>query len=199
MPSDEAGLFHLDIHAWLDAQQTSHGVRHDDYAQYHAYCTRRLSRLSHKPKEAKALLKHSGKYATPNPNKQKTPGGRHAFCGRTHDTLALTKEVQNDPEEEGGEATTSVVPVPVPHENVLWHLLVASERSWAHANELRKKGGRNKRQSVLKKLKRAHHWAGLLVEKAKQSADAETQTECEAYGAWMAANYAMEQTNYQVS
>jgi hypothetical protein len=198
--------FHLDLHAWLDAQQTSHGVRHDDYAQYHAYCTRRLSRLAHKPKEVRSHLIHSGKYATPNPDKPKTPGGRHAFCGRTHDTLALTKEVEvaSGDEIEGeteGETTTTtkVVPVPIPHENILWHLLVSSERSWAHANELRKKGVRNKRQTVLKKLKRAHKWAHLLVEKAKLSADDETQTECAAYEAWMSANYAMEQMKYQVS
>ena len=157
--------------------------------------------MAHKPKEARAHLIHSGKYATPNPDKPKTPGGRHAFCGRTHDTLALTKEVvvEQEEEEEGKEPTKQVVTVPVPHVNILWHLLVSSERSWAHANELRKKGGRNKRQAVLKKLKRANQWATILVEKAKISADAETQTECEAYQAWMSANYAMEQMKYQVS
>lgn len=201
-PAAEA--FHMDLHSWLDAQQTTHGVRHDDYAQYHAYCTRRLSRLAHKPKEVKAYLVHSGKYATPNPEKPKTKGGRHAFCGRTHDTLALTKEVPvevevDEGEPEAAEPTTQTVPVPVPHVNILWHLLVSSERSWAHANELRKKGGRNKRQAVLKKLKRANQWATLLVEKAKLAADAETQTECEAYKAWMSANFAMEQLKYQVS
>ena len=201
----ESALFHLDLHAWLDAQQTSHGVRHDDYAQYHAYCTRRLSRLAHKPKDARAHLVHSGKYATPNPDKPKTAGGRHAFCGRTHDTLALTKTVTEPDGEEAAasetetEAATVVVPVPVPHINILWHLLVASERSWAHANEIRKKGGRKKRQNVLKKLKRANQWATILVEKAKISADAETRKECEAYAAWMLANYAMEQMRYQVS
>ena len=201
MPSslEAEPLFHMDLHSWLDAQQNSHGVRHDDYAQYHAYCTRRLSRLSHKPKEARAYLVHSGKYATPNPDKPKTPGGRHAFCGRTHDTLALTKEVEEENNGGEGEPTKKTVSVPVPHVNILWHLLVSSERSWGHANELRKKGGSNKRQAVLKKLKRANQWATILVEKAKCSADAETQTECEAYHAWMSANYAMEQMKYQVS
>jgi len=206
----QSDLFHLDVHAWLDAQQTSHGVRHDDYAQYHAYCTRRLSRLAHKPKEARAYLVHSGKYATPNPDKPKTAGGRHAFCGRSHDTLALTKEVEEDAEPDGEAAAETdvaagdppakvVVPVPVPHVNILWHLLVSSERSWAHANEIRKKGGRKKRQNVLKKLKRANQWATILVEKTKLSADAETQKECEAYAAWMLANYAMEQMRYQTA
>mmetsp|Transcript_26180 Transcript_26180/g.71828 ORF Transcript_26180/g.71828 Transcript_26180/m.71828 type:complete len:668 (-) Transcript_26180:157-2160(-) len=201
-------IFHLDIHAWLDSQQTSHGVRHDDYGQYHAYCTRRLSRLSHKPPAAKAYLVNSSKYASSNPNKPKTAGGRHAFCGRSHDTFALTKEVEAKAEanaDEGALAgddgqpttTTEVVTVPVPHENILWHLLVNAERSWAHANELQK--AHHKRQPVLKKLKRANYWAKLLVEKAKISANAETQKECEAYAAWMAANLAMEQMQYQAA
>ena len=218
-------LFHLDIHAWLDAQQTSHGVRHDDYAQYHAYCTRRLSRLSHKPDDAKSYLVNSGKYASSSSTntasgdgggggKPKTAGGRHAFCSRSHDTFALTKEVEIIVEEEekddGGEdstttpttttTTTKVVPNPVPHVNILWHLLVNAERSWAHANELQKqKVNKSKRQPVLKKLKRANKWAKLLVEKAKMSADEDTQRECEAYAAWMSANYALEQMQYQVS
>eukprot|EP00536_Pseudo-nitzschia_multiseries_P015386 jgi/Psemu1/262897/estExt_Genewise1Plus.C_8750009 len=206
-------IFHLDIHAWLDSQQTSHGVRHDDYAQYHAYCSRRLSRLSHKPSAAKAYLVNSSKYASANPSKPKTAGGRHAFCGRSHDTFALTKEVEveepatgvgdDDAVEAAASATvtttTKVVTVAVPHENILWHLLVNAERSWAHANELQKANNNQKRQPVLKKLKRANHWARILVEKARISADEETQKECEAYAAWMSANYAMEQMQYQAA
>jgi hypothetical protein len=219
MSSSEATsqeLFHLDIHAWVDVQQTSHGVRgHDDYAQYHGYCTRRLSRLSHKPDNVKSYLVHSSKYATSSlsstttatkPTKSKT--SRHAFYSRSHDTFALTQEVVVEEEKEDGEdytaaaATTAIVPVPVPHENILWHLLVSAERSWAHANELSKlKTSNNKsigRQPVLKKLKRANKWSKLLVEKAKTSADDETQRECEAYAAWMSANYALERMDYQV-
>jgi hypothetical protein len=217
MSSSEATaqeLFHLDIHAWVDVQQTCHGVRHDDYAQYHGYCTRRLSRLSHKPDNVKSYLVHSSKYAssslsstttTTKPTKSKT--SRHAFCSRSHDTFALTQEIAIEEEKEDGEdyttvATTAVVPVLVPHENILWHLLVSAERSWAHANELSKlKTSNNKsigRQPVLKKLKRANKWSKLLVEKAKTSADDETQRECEAYAAWMSANYALERMDYQV-
>jgi hypothetical protein len=218
-------LFHLDIHAWVDVQQTSHGVRHDDYAQYHGYCTRRLSRLSHKPDDVKSYLVHSSKYASSSlsstttttttttataktkPTKSKT--SRHAFCSRSHDTFALTQEVvvvveeeEKDGEDSTASATTAIVSVPVPHENILWHLLVSAERSWAHANELSKfKTSNNKtigRQPVLKKLKRANKWSKLLVEKAKTSADDETQRECEAYAAWMSANYALEKMDYQV-
>lgn len=148
----------------------------------------------------------------------KSKTSRHAFCSRSHDTFALTQEVVvvEEEEKEDGEdstataattmTTTVVVPVPVPHENILWHLLVSAERSWAHANELSKlkttSNNNNKsnigRQPVLKKLKRANKWSTLLVEKAKTSADDETQRECEAYAAWMSANYALEKMDYQV-
>mmetsp|Transcript_13942 Transcript_13942/g.29372 ORF Transcript_13942/g.29372 Transcript_13942/m.29372 type:complete len:595 (-) Transcript_13942:435-2219(-) len=94
---------------------------------------------------------------------------------------------------------TKVVPIPVPHENILWHLLVNAERSWAHANELQKAHKTKRRQPVLKKLKRANKWARLLVGKARISADEETQKECEAYAAWMSANYALEQMQYQAA
>jgi RNA-binding signal recognition particle 68 len=200
-------MFHLDIHAWIEAQQTSHGVRHDDYAQYHGYCTRRLARLSHE-KEAQQYLVHSHKFASPLPTttsetdtnqsnniynnksqkKKKSAGSRHAFCTRSHDTLALTAL-----NEESGEK----VPVPVPHINILWYLLVSAERCWAHSNQLQKSGDA-KRQQVLKKLKRATEWADLLLQKAQASADSSTIKECQAYCAWMSANYAMEKLKYQV-
>jgi len=224
---DKKELFHLDIHAWVDAQQTSHGVRHDDYAQYHAYCTRRLSRLAHKPDDAKSHLVHSSKYAaslstvdnsnnnngTNNTAKQKptknskTAGGRHAFCSRSHDTFALMQEVTVEEKigEDSTTTTTTIVPVPVPHVNILWHLLVSAERSWAHANELQKLKTANndkstgRRQPVLKKLKRANKWSKLLVEKAKMNADDETQRECEAYAAWMSANFALEKMDYETA
>ena len=142
----------------------------------------------------------------------KSKTSRHAFCSRSHDTFALTQEVvvvEEEEKEDGEDSTTTttvVVPVPVPHENILWHLLVSAERSWAHANELSKlkttSNNNNKsnigRQPVLKKLKRANKWSTLLVEKAKTSADDETQRECEAYAAWMSANYALEKMDYQV-
>jgi hypothetical protein len=198
--SADPNMFHLDIHAWIESQQTSHGVRHDDYAQYHGYCTRRLIRLSHE-KEAKQYLVHSTKYASPllaspidadqdqnkTSRKKKSSGTRHAFSSRSHDTLALTTE-----DEEGNS-----VQVPVPHINILWYILVNAERSWAHSNKLQK-SGTAKRQQVLKKLKRASEWAELLLEKAKLSADVSTIKECEAYHSWMSANLALERMKYQV-
>jgi signal recognition particle subunit SRP68 len=169
-------IFHLELHAWLEAQQTAHGVRHnDDYGQYHAYCTRRLKRLSHL-KDAKKYLVCSSKYASEKSGK----GGRHAFCSRQTDTFDNTDN------------TT----VPVQHVNVLWYLVVLCERAWAHANQLQKQGKR--RTLVLGKLKKAQQWATLLLQMAKESTDEVTYQEFQAYASWMRANYALESLEYQV-
>jgi hypothetical protein len=163
-------VFQLDLHAWIEAQQTLHGVRHDDYGQYHGYCTRRLHRLSHLP-DAKQHLVCSSKYASTKASK------RHEYCSRMEDTLTVQVEF-------------------VPHVNVLWYLVVLSERAWAQSKDLAKQGKR--RQQVLAKLKRAVKWADLLLQKAQISCDPSTVEECRLYQAWMKANYALEQFNYQV-
>ena len=181
MPHQE--LFHLELHAWMDAQQTLHGVRHDDYSQYHAYCTRRLHRLSHLV-DAKKYLVCSSKYAssstTMTTSTSKAPK-RHMYCSRLQDTFS----------------SSSSSDVAVPHVNILWYLLVLSERAWAQSKELAKQGKR--RQQVLAKLKRAVKWASLLVLKAQLACDPSTVDECRAYEAWIKANYALEQGNYRVS
>ena len=82
--------------------------------------------------------------------------------------------------------------------NVLWYLLVLSERSWAHANQLQKQ--KKRRQQVLKKLKKAQKWAQLLLQMASgDCTDATTYKECQAYASWMTANFALEKLDYKVS
>lgn len=44
------------LHSELSSAQASHGISQDDYAQYAAYCTRRLSRLRHGKPVKKELL-----------------------------------------------------------------------------------------------------------------------------------------------
>ena len=44
------------LHSELSSAQASHGISQDDYAQYSAYCTRRLSRLRHGKAVKKELL-----------------------------------------------------------------------------------------------------------------------------------------------
>lgn len=170
-------IFHLDLHAWIEVQQNSHGVRHDDYGQYHGYCTRRLARLSHLP-EAKKYLVCSSKFATVKSDIGKGVS-RHTFCSRQLDTFHEDMTY-------------------VPHVNVLWYLLVLSERSWAHANQLQKQEKKS-RSRVLKKLKKATKWATLLLNKAQLCADPTTLQECQAYASWIQANYALEKLDYQTA
>lgn len=170
-PPLQQEIFHLDLHAVIEAQQTAHGVRHDDYSQYHGYCTRRLARLSHW-KDVKKHLVCSSKYATVKSDHK----ARHAFCSRQVDTFQSTH---------------------VPHSNVLWYLLVLSERAWAQANHFSKQHQR--RQLVLKKMKRAAGWADMLLQKANISCDESSIQECQAYASWMKANYALEKLDYEVS
>eukprot|EP00980_Cylindrotheca_fusiformis_P023469 scaffold10507_cov128-Cylindrotheca_fusiformis.AAC.2 len=177
-PQKESTPFHMDLHGWIESQQTAHGVRLDDYAQYHAYCTRRLSRLAHHP-DAKKYLVCSSKFAA---DKSTAKGkGRHAFCSRQSDTF-------NNKNEETGE-------LEVPHSSILWYLLVLAERAWAHANLLQKQ--KSKRQNVLRKLKKAQGWALKLLEMAKDHTDEVTYEECRAYARWMTANFALEKFDYQ--
>lgn len=219
-------VYHMDVHSWMETQQTSHGVRHDDYAQYHAYCTRRMARLARKPSDAKQYLIHSGKYAPlPSGTGGKPKGGahRHAFCSRSQDTFGRGGKGDADAGNTSNEGSPEASPRVAPHVNVLWYLLVSAERAWAHANELQrarnsrtgggkaaaaagKEGGGNnnnnnnnrRHQPVLRKLRRAHEWATLLLDMAEASADRSTQLECHAYRSWTAANYALEKMEYQV-
>jgi hypothetical protein len=198
----------LDLHAWMDAQQTAHGVRHDDYSQYHAYCTRRLSRLSHQNPETKKYLVCSSKFTTSTSTStekkaQGSGGGRHAYSSRQPDTFASTTTTTTTTTMEGEGESSSATAVVVPHVNILWYLLVLAERSWAHANELQKQGKR--RQQVLRKLKKAKGWADKLLEMAHHDTtvavpvvEATTYQECQAYASWMSANYALEKLDYQV-
>ncbi|CAJ1935628.1 unnamed protein product [Cylindrotheca closterium] len=171
--------FQLNIHEWIESQQSAHGVRHDDYAQYHGYCTRRLSRLSHHP-DVKKHLVCSSKFAS---DKSAAKGrGRHAYCSRQNDTFANNEETGK---------------VEVPHSSILWYLVVLAERSWAHANMLQKQ--KKQRQNVLRKLKKATLWAKKLEEIAKDCTDSLTQQECQAYASWMVANLALEKMDYQMA
>eukprot|EP00934_Nitzschia_sp_Nitz4_P008510 Nitzschia sp. Nitz4//scaffold266_size26515//21549//23538//NITZ4_008261-RA/size26515-augustus-gene-0.34-mRNA-1//-1//CDS//3329544880//8500//frame0 len=178
-------IFHLELHAWLEAQQASHGVRHDDFAQYHSYCTRRLARLSHHP-AAKKYLVCSPKFATVKAESAAAKPHRNSYCSRLPDTLNATTA-----------AGTTTHSTWVPHVNILWYLVVLAERSWAQAHELQKQ--QKRRQQVLAKLKRAKNWAALLYTKAQHCCDAESILECEAYASWMHANYALEKLDYQTA
>jgi hypothetical protein len=191
----DKGPFHLELHAWIESQQTAHGVRHEDYAQYQKYCTNRLKRLSHHP-EVKRYLVCSSKYASNTTGASNKSRPRHAYASRKTELLeAFTGNGDNDDNEKSQA---------VPHENILWYFVVLSERAWACAKGRRHQtttqaAGSTKRTQVLKKYKKARDWAQIVVDVAKGgSTDDATLQECEAYLAWMKGNYALEKLDYTV-
>mmetsp|Transcript_19413 Transcript_19413/g.54909 ORF Transcript_19413/g.54909 Transcript_19413/m.54909 type:complete len:213 (-) Transcript_19413:322-960(-) len=160
---------HLRLHAWLDLAQTSHGVRHDDYKQYHGYCTRRLSRLRHSDPSMKRYMLHSSKYqgksaaaagggamkssaSSGGGGKSKSGGGQqrnqHAYCPINEQH---TQEIQGQP---------------LQQEQLLWILLVQAERAWAQACELKQEHHQHmtskQRSHVLRRLKKAQSYAQEL-------------------------------------
>jgi hypothetical protein len=195
--------FNIGVHSWIEIQQTSHGVRHDDYKQYQAYCTRRLSRLRHHPAVKKELV-HSTRYVS---NTKGRP--RHAFCARKVDKATYSQDdgkendVDNNETEEEGEgtgvaATDDEEPLTiVPHENFLWVLLVSAERSWAHACGLQRSDQRN-RPHILRRLAKAKQFATRLEACAKLNADEATYKECQAYAGWMKGSWALEKGEFKV-
>jgi signal recognition particle subunit SRP68 len=173
--------FSIGIHAWIETAQTSHGVRHEDFGQYHGYCTRRLARLRHNPDVKKDLL-HSSKYAKSNAKSNTHTSTstvshkgrpRHAYCARD-DTAAMQV---------------------VPHSHFLWVMLVSAERAWAQASEIKKGGSR---QHAIRRLHKAQQLATRLEASAKINCDAVTYKECQAYTGWMKGNWALEKGHYKV-
>ncbi len=131
----------LPVHQWLETAQQSHGIAHHDYSQYHAYCTRRLSRIRH-AKEVRKDLVHSSTYVSGSAG---GGGGkqtrRHAYVPRNIvpalPITAITSDEQDGNDKDSAGTTAPAVLPKELHENVLWVLLVGAERAWAHAGELR--------------------------------------------------------------
>ena len=162
--------FSISIHAWMQQAQATHGIGHDDHAEYHGYCSRKLQRVRHHGHVKKDLI-HNSKYAASVSTRGRP---RHAYAPRD-DTDAL--EI-------------------VPHEEFLWVWLVQSERAWAHGMQLKHSG---KRQHSLRRLGKAVTYAKKLEALAVKNCDASTVTECQAYAAWMQASWALEKGRYKVS
>lgn len=204
--------FSLPIHTIISTSQNSHGLRHDDYAQYRAYCTRRLSRLRHaKPVRRELSFSSVGadKKLQSGGGGGGKKGGRHAFHPR-----AVAPEDANR------------------HVNYMTVALYSAERAWSHALELkgeyddaksssnsssrRKKtvgggggvgGGEKKRSSpgkirnhYLRKLKKATEYAVELEKMAEAGAgDGRTVKEARAYGGWMRGNWGLEVGDWQMA
>jgi hypothetical protein len=168
-------MFRMGVHEWVETQQVAHGVRHDDYKQYHSYCTRRLSKLRHHPSVKKELV-HSTKFQAASSGSSSNKGRpRHAFC-------SLSEDIYN--------TTTSTIG----HANFLWVLLVSVECAW----ELQKAPSKTNRSHFIRRLNKAQQFATQLEDVAKETTDPTTYQECQAYAGWMKGNWALEKGDYKV-
>lgn len=152
----------------------AHGLRHDDYKQYHEYCTRRLSRLRHNRAVRKELV-HSGVYVAGEKTK------RHAYVPRetpedvNHENILLVVLM----EAERAWAHSCELKAMV-HE----HLPKNHEKANATSGKIR--------QHAVRRLRRARHFAIKFEEMCRQYADESTQGEATAYASWMRGNFALE-------
>jgi len=172
----------IPVHATLDNMHASHGLRHDDFKQYHEYCTRRMSRLRHHKTVRKDLV-NSSVYVAGEKTK------RHAFCARVipdesvdHENFLLLVLVD-------AERAWS-------HSNELKALL----HEQLPKNHQKSKSTAGKvRQHALRRLKRAKHLATNFLELCEKFADEVTKEEARAYAAWMNGNLALENNNWKVA
>jgi len=208
--------FNISIHYLLTSSQNAHGLRHDDYAQYHSYLTRRLSRLRHTYPVRKNLT-HYGPYkkgidtlavtATTATNKASSKKlGKHAFHPR--------------PQWSGTQAND--------HKNYILVELYSAERAWAHSMELKtmydnvvssssntinntskklfsSKSGTSPgklRQHYLRRLKKAMKHAESIeriVNERVGICNERTCMDIKAYGAWMRGNWYCESGKWKIA
>lgn len=193
----EPSNFSIPIHTLLDAAQSSHGLVQNDYAQYHAYCTRRLDRLRHAKEVRRELTHHNGNQ-TKNKSKQQQQkgGGKHAFLSKT-----FSVEDYNS------------------HINFALVNLFSSERAWAHGMSIKsqfasKNGGSNNkgkmndkkkknsspgsvRKHYLNRLKKAAKWSVKLDEMIQIVGDEKAKIEAKCYRGWIKGSCALEMGHWK--
>mmetsp|Transcript_7360 Transcript_7360/g.11162 ORF Transcript_7360/g.11162 Transcript_7360/m.11162 type:complete len:622 (-) Transcript_7360:97-1962(-) len=181
------------IHSLIESCQASHGLRHDDYRQYHGYCTRRLSRLRHNRAVKKELV-HSAKYV-----ENKKSARKHAFCPRDfpsaiqHENMLLSLLL-------GSERAWA-------HSCEIRALDGTQKRKagLTAQNEKARSSSGKIRQHSLKRLKRAKQLATELEQVVSKeftehnTVDEKTFLESQAYGGWMRGNYSMEINDWKTA
>lgn len=181
-------IFSLTIFETLDKSQNTHGVMHEDYHQYHQFCTNRLFRLRH-AKPVRSDLVHNSKYVVGEKKK------RNAYCSRISTKQPPKGDDNNDNNDK--EEVVEAPPAIIGHENHLWVPLYQAERSWAQACEVQKQKRANKTQQlVLRKLRKALKFVATLQELASRTCDETTQQEIDSYAGWMKGNYSLQKQDY---
>ena len=186
------------IWATLEQAQSNHGIPHQDYQQYHSYCTARLARLR-RVEPVRNVLLHNPKYVDSSTTTVRGKG-RHAYAARDVETFVNATEHGS-------------------HENVVWDILVQAERAWAQAHALqqqRKSSGgisnssnsnntqqRTNHHHVQRRLNKASKLAAQAVQlfcnKSSENdilVEEQTQQELRSYAAWCKGNAALEKRDH---
>jgi signal recognition particle subunit SRP68 len=180
------GKFSLAVHQVIDSSQASHGLRHDDYKQYHAYCSRRLSRLRH-ARPVRRDLVHSAAYVSGAKMK------RNAYCPRKDATTEVVHENALWVVLLGAERAWA-------HSCELKSLMATSGKSSTLAAEHDKSRSSPAkiRQHAMRRLKRAKQLATQFQALAERVGDERTILEANAYGGWMRGNWGLEVGDWKV-
>mmetsp|Transcript_26092 Transcript_26092/g.38598 ORF Transcript_26092/g.38598 Transcript_26092/m.38598 type:complete len:544 (-) Transcript_26092:104-1735(-) len=172
----------IPVHATIDGMHGAHGLRHDDFKQYHMYCTRRVSRLRHHNMVRKDLV-HSAAYVPGEKTK------RNAFCVRdvpdenvNHENFLLVVLVDAERAWAHSNELKALL-----HE----HLPKSHQRSKSTASNLRK--------HALRRLRRAKQLAVEFKDLCEKFSDEGTKQEACAYAAWMSGNLALEVNEWKVA
>mmetsp|Transcript_14834 Transcript_14834/g.14286 ORF Transcript_14834/g.14286 Transcript_14834/m.14286 type:complete len:688 (-) Transcript_14834:292-2355(-) len=185
--------FSIPIHTLLDEAQSSHGLVQNDYAQYHAYCTRRLDRLRHAKDVRRDLSHYTGNQNKSKGKQQQKGGGKHAFLPKTFSVEDYNR-----------------------HINFAMVTLFSSERAWAHgmsiksqfaaqnnnSNKMKDKTNHKSspgsvRKHYLNRLKKAAKWSLKLDEMINTVGDEKTKIEVKCYRGWIRGSCALEMGHWK--
>lgn len=187
--------FRLNLFKALDASHSSHGIAHQDYAQYQRHCSSKLHRLR-RVDAVKSQLVYSSKYAPSASASASAENKQQGAAGGGGGTGSSKKAGGGGKQQRRHAFCPRVVPEAedIDHENVLWTLLYQSERAWAQACALQQReaagggeggggggggpslslgsssagsaGKKSTHAYALRRLKKASKWASTLAERA---------------------------------
>jgi signal recognition particle subunit SRP68 len=160
--------------------QSAHGLRHDDYKQYHEYCTRRLSRIRHN-REVRKELVHSAAYVSGEKTR------KHAYIPRD-----LPEDLNHE---------NMLLVVLVDAERAWAHsceLKALLHEQLPKNHEKAKAAPGSIRQHALRRLRRAQQLAIRFEDLCGLFSDVITQEEAKAYASWMRGNFALEVNDWKV-
>ncbi|GKY95758.1 hypothetical protein MPSEU_000536600 [Mayamaea pseudoterrestris] len=191
----------VSLFATISESQTSHGILHQDYAQYHRYCTNRLDRLRHH-KDARSHLVNNPKYITAaeasltdskssetkiNKKAASAKQRRHGYGARAAPSPSLLSTTHKAEEARDANALNddpmhsnddSTIGDSAWKNLYAYTLLYQSERCWAQACTMQQHQQQSGNSSAynhkhcLQRLKKAGKWSAQLFDWMKQVVDA---------------------------